>query len=113
MGGILPDTMEGLLTLPGVGRKVANLLLGDIYKKSVVVTDTHCMRICGRFGMYKDGLRDPGKIERILLDLIPDGEGSDFCHRIVLFGREWCMARSPRCNECPLLDLCRAGGVYE
>ena len=112
MGGVLPDTMEGLLVLPGVGRKVANLLLGDIYKKSVVVCDTHCMRICGRFGMYRDGLRDPDKIEKILLDLIPEGEGSDFCHRIVLFGREWCMARSPRCSECPLLDLCRSGGVY-
>ena len=112
MGDVLPDTMEGLLTLPGVGRKVANLLLGDIYKKSVVVCDTHCMRICGRLGMYKNGLRDPNKIEKILIDLIPDGEGSDFCHRIVLFGREWCMARSPRCEECPLADLCRSGGVY-
>lgn len=110
MGGVLPDTMEGLLVLPGVGRKVANLLLGDIYRKSVVVCDTHCMRICGRFGMYKDGLRDPNKIEKILIDLIPEGEGSDFCHRIVLFGREWCTARSPRCEECPLADLCSAGG---
>ena len=112
MGDVLPDTMEGLLVLPGVGRKVANLLLGDIYHQSVVVCDTHCMRICGRLGIYKNGLRDPNKIEKILIDLIPEGEGSDFCHRIVLFGREWCSARSPRCDECPLGDICKSGGVY-
>ena len=72
-GGVLPDDMDRLLLLPGVGRKVANLLLGDIYGRSVVVCDTHCMRICGRLGMYKEGLRDPDKIEKILNELMPEG----------------------------------------
>ena len=105
-GGVLPDDMDTLLTLPGVGRKIANLLLGDIYKKPAVVTDTHCMRICGRLGMYSESLRDPYKIEKILLGLMDPAEGSDFCHRIVLFGRDLCSARAPRCGECPLSDLC-------
>lgn len=105
-GGVLPDRMEELLRLPGVGRKIANLLLGDIYKKPAVVCDTHCMRICGRLGMYPEGLRDPVKVEKILTELIEPTEGSDFCHRIVLFGREVCSARSPRCSECHLAELC-------
>ncbi len=105
-GGVLPDDMDTLLTLPGVGRKIANLLLGDIYKKPAVVCDTHCMRICGRLGMYPESLRDPYKIEKILLGLMDPAEGSDFCHRIVLFGRDLCSARAPRCGECPLSDLC-------
>ena len=109
-GGVLPDDMDRLLLLPGVGRKVANLLLGDIYGRSVVVCDTHCMRICGRLGMYKEGLRDPDKIEKILNELMPEGEGSDFCHRIVFFGREWCPARGNDCSVCPLRDLCARGG---
>lgn len=104
--GILPDTMEELLKFPGVGRKVANLLLGDIYGKGGVVADTHCMRICGRFGMYPEGLRDPVKVERILTPLLPQEEISDFCHRIVMFGRDVCTARSPACSTCPLCDLC-------
>ena len=108
-GGVLPSEMEELLKLPGVGRKVANLLLGDIYGKAAVVCDTHCMRICGRFGMYKEGLRDPVKIERILTELIDPRESSDFCHRIVNFGREYCPSRSPDCASCPLLDLCEKG----
>ncbi len=101
-GGVMPNTMEELLRLPGVGRKIANLILGDIYHLPAVVTDTHCIRICGRLGMYPERQRDPTKIEKILVDLIEGREASDFCHRIVMFGREWCMARSPRCAECPL-----------
>ncbi len=108
-GGVLPSEMNELLQLPGVGRKVANLLLGDIYGKPAVVCDTHCMRICARFGMYKEGLRDPYKIERILTELIDPKESSDFCHRIVNFGREYCSARSPSCVVCPLADLCERG----
>ena len=104
--GALPDTMEELLEFPGVGRKIANLLLGDIFGKDAVVTDTHCIRICGRLGMYPETLKDPYKIEKILTELIEYGEGSDFCHRIVWFGRETCTARSPKCTECPIADLC-------
>ena len=104
--GRIPSEMDELLKLPGVGRKIANLVLGDVYGLPSVVCDTHCMRICGRFGMYKEDLRDPGKIEKILLELLPYGEGSDFCHRIVNFGREVCSARSPKCENCPMRDLC-------
>ena len=104
--GIVPDDMDTLLTLPGVGRKIANLLLGDIYKKGGVVTDTHCIRICGRLGFYPESLKDPLKVERILTPLIPEAEQSDFCHRIVQFGRDTCMARSPSCGGCPMRDLC-------
>ena len=105
-GGELPRDMDELLKLPGVGRKIANLVLGDVYGLPSVVCDTHCMRICGRFGMYREDLRDPWKIEKILIELLPYGEGSDFCHRIVNFGREVCSARSPKCSECPMNDLC-------
>jgi len=105
-GGVLPDTMEELLQFPGVGRKVANLLLGDVFGKGGVVTDTHCIRICGRFGMYPESLKDPRKIERILDGLLPPDERSDFCHRIVQFGRDVCTARAPQCDTCPLADLC-------
>lgn len=105
-GGELPDTMEELLEFPGVGRKIANLLLGDVFGKDAVVTDTHCIRICGRLGMYPESLKDPFKIEKILSELIEYGEGSDFCHRIVWFGRETCIARSPKCENCPLAELC-------
>ena len=105
-GGVLPDTMEELLLFPGVGRKIANLLLGDIFGKEAIVCDTHCIRICGRLGMYPEKEKDPTKIEKILRELIDMREGSDFCHRIVLFGREICTARSPMCDSCPLSDLC-------
>ena len=105
-GGRLPDTMEELLELEGVGRKIANLLLGDIFGKPAVVCDTHCIRICGRFGMYPEKEKNPAKIEKILVGLIDGNEGSDFCHRIVLFGREICTARAPRCEACPVSDLC-------
>ncbi len=105
-GGILPDEIEELLRLPGVGRKIANLLVGDIYGKSAVVCDTHCIRICGRLGMYPEKEKSPEKIEKILRSLIDEKEGSDFCHRIVLFGRETCTARAPQCDGCPLAELC-------
>jgi endonuclease-3 len=105
-GGRVPDNMEDLLTLPGVGRKIANLLLGDIYGIPGIVADTHCIRICGRFGMYPEDLSDPLKVEKIMSGLVEPGEQNDFCHRMVLFGRENCQARSPRCQECPVADLC-------
>ena len=105
-GGELPDNMDDLLKLPGVGRKIANLLLGDVFGKEAIVCDTHCIRICGRLGMYPEKEKDPTKIEKILRELIDLKEGSDFCHRIVFFGRETCTARSPMCDSCPLSDLC-------
>ena len=109
-GGIVPDNMDALLALPGVGRKIANLLLGDIYHKGGVVTDTHCIRICGRLGFYDESIKEPLKVERILTPLIAPEEQSDFCHRIVQFGRDTCMARSPACEGCPLGDVCRHNG---
>ncbi len=109
-GGIVPDDMDALLTLPGVGRKIANLILGDIYHRPAVVTDTHCMRICGHLGFYPEDLKDPPKIERILAGLIEPCEQSGFCHRIVQFGRDTCRARAPQCADCPLADLCPAAG---
>lgn len=104
--GRVPDTMEELLSLPGVGRKIANLLLGDIYKKGGIVADTHCIRICGRIGFYPEELKDPLRVERILTPVIPVAEQSDFCHRIVHFGREICTARSPKCEDCPMREIC-------
>ena len=106
-GSKVPDTMEELLTLPGVGRKIANLLLGDLYKKPAVVVDTHCIRISGRMGLVPGTLKTPEKIEKILSALIEDSEQSDFCHRIVLLGREFCTARGHDCSICPLGDICR------
>jgi len=108
-GGVLPDNMEDLLSLPGVGRKIANLLLGDIYKKPAIVADTHCMRICGRFGMYPEGVRDAHKVEKIMSALVEPEKQSDFCHRIVQFGRDVCTARSPMCKDCPIRALCAHG----
>ena len=108
-GGVLPDNMEDLLSLPGVGRKIANLLLGDIYKKPAIVADTHCMRICGRLGMYQEGLKDAHKVEKIMTALVEPEKQSDFCHRIVQFGRDVCMARSPMCKECPIRAFCEHG----
>ena len=109
-GGRVPDTMEELLALPGVGRKIANLLLGDVFGKGGIVADTHCMRICGRLGFYPEDLRDPLKVERILDPIIEKTDQSDFCHRLVHFGREYCTARSPVCdkdrNSCPLAGVC-------
>ena len=105
-GGIVPDNMDDLLSLPGVGRKIANLILGDVYGKPALVADTHCIRICGRFGMYPTDMKDPTRVEKIMSELIAPEEQSDFCHRIVQFGRDTCSARSPKCTECPLSDLC-------
>ncbi len=106
-GGVLPDTMDELLRFDGVGRKIANLLLGDVYKKPAVVADTHCIRICGRLGMYPETLKDPYKVELVLSELLEAQKQSDFCHRIVQFGRDVCTARSPKCGECPLSQLCK------
>lgn len=104
-GGKVPDTMEELLSLPGVGRKTANLLLGDLYARpGSVVCDTHCIRICGKLGLSKG--KEPEKVEKQLRAILPPEESSDFCHRIVLFGREICIARKPKCAECPLAPLC-------
>lgn len=105
-GGELPCSMEELLKFPGVGRKIANLLLGDIFHAGGIVADTHCIRICGRLGMYPESNKDPLKTEKVMSALIPTVAQSDFCHRIVTFGREYCKAQSPRCSECPLSDLC-------
>ena len=105
-GGELPSDMDSLLKLPGVGRKIANLLLGDVFGLPAIVCDTHCIRISGRLGMYPERERNPEKIEKILRELIEPEEGSDFCHRIVNFGRDVCTARSPECGICPLSDLC-------
>ena len=106
-GGKVPNNMESLLKIPGVGRKTANLLLGDLYSvPGSVVCDTHCIRICGRLGLT-DGSKDPEKVEKQLRKILPPEESSDFCHRIVLFGREICTARSPKCDECPLALHCR------
>lgn len=107
--GELPQQMDELLRLPGVGRKIANLLIGDLFGGPAIVCDTHCMRICGRLGMYRQDLRDPIKIEKILRELVPAEEGADFCHRIVYFGRDVCRARNPLCRECPLKKHCVIG----
>ena len=104
-GGKVPNTMEALLKLPGVGRKTANLLLGDLYAEpGSVVCDTHCIRICGRLGLSQG--KEPEKVERQLRAILPPEESSDFCHRIVLFGREVCTARNPKCESCPLAICC-------
>jgi len=105
-GGRLPDTIEELVKLPGVGRKIANLLVGDVFGGEAIVCDTHFMRILGRLGMYPEELRDPNKIENIIRDLMDAKRGADFCHRIVIFGREVCSARAPGCDRCPIAHLC-------
>lgn len=107
-GGKVPGTMEELTALPGVGRKTANLILGDIFGQEGYVCDTHCIRITGRLGIT-DGSKDPLQVERQLRQSIPPKESSDFCHRMVLFGRDTCMARSPQCQGCPLLKDCDYG----
>ena len=107
-GGRVPGTMEELTALPGVGRKTANLILGDIFGQPAYVCDTHCIRITGKLGIT-DGSKDPIKVERQLRECIPPEESNNFCHRMVLFGRDTCMARSPRCQECPLKQDCDTG----
>ncbi len=103
-GGRVPGTMEELLKLPGVGRKTANLLLGDVYGQPAVVCDTHCIRIANRLGLAKG--KEPERVERQLRKILPPQESNAFCHRIVLFGREICTARSPHCETCPLRPYC-------
>ena len=105
-GGRVPDTMEALTALPGVGRKTANLILGDIFGKPAVVVDTHCIRLANRLGLV-DGLKEPEKIETALRAILPPEKSSDFCHRIVLHGRAVCQARAPRCGDCCLRHLCK------
>ena len=105
-GGKVPDTMDALLRLPGVGRKTANLLLGDLYAMpGSVVCDTHCIRISNRLGLAKG--KEPEKVEQQLRKILPPEESSDFCHRIVLFGRDTCTARNPKCGNCPLSMHCK------
>ena len=105
-GGKVPGTMEELLKLPGVGRKTANLILGDVYHTpGVVVADTHCIRITGRLGLT-DGTKDPGKVEEQLRPILPPEESNDFCHRMVLHGRAVCIARRPQCESCTLRPWC-------
>ena len=110
--GTVPDTMEELLKLPGVGRKIANLILGDVYGKPGIVADTHCIRICGRLGFYPSENKDPYKTELIMSELIEPSEQSNFCHRLVLHGRAVCIARRPQCEKCVLREICaHAQGV--
>lgn len=104
-GGEVPDTLEELIKLPGIGRKTANLVMGDIFGKPAVVVDTHCIRITRRLGLHQE--KDQKKIEFILRDLLPPEESNDFCHRIVLHGRKTCDARKPKCEECCMKDFCK------
>ncbi len=104
-GGKVPDTIEELVKLPGVGRKTANLIVGDVYHKPAIVTDTHCIRICGLLGLTDN--KEPYKVEKDLRAVIEPSEGNDFCHRLVLHGRAVCVARRPKCNKCCMNDVCR------
>ena len=107
-GDRVPDTMEELLKLPGVGRKSANLVLGDVYGKPAIVTDTHCIRLCNLIGLVDD-IKEPGKVEKELWKIVPPEEGNDLCHRFVDHGRAVCIARRPQCAECCLKDICKTG----
>ena len=110
-GGKVPDNFDELLKLPGVGRKSANLIMGDVYGKPAIVTDTHCIRLTNRIGLV-DGIKEPKKVEMALWKIIPPEEGSDFCHRLVYHGREVCTARTkPYCDKCCLEDICKKKGV--
>lgn len=109
-GGRVPDDFDELLKLPGVGRKSANLIMGDVFGKPAIVTDTHCIRLTNRMGLV-DGIKDPKKVEMELWKIIPGEKGSDFCHRLVHHGREVCTARKAYCEKCCLADVCRKQGV--
>lgn len=109
--GKVPDDFNALLKLPGVGRKSANLIMGDVFGKPAIVTDTHCIRLVNRIGLV-EGIREPKKVEMALWKIIPPEEGSDFCHRLVYHGRDVCTARtSPFCEKCCLKDICQKNGV--
>ena len=110
-GGEIPDTLEELTTLPGIGRKTANLVLGDVFGKPAYVCDTHCIRICGRLGLTSS--KDPVKTENELRQLLPPEKSSDFCHRLVMFGRDVCKARGQRCGECELAEICPSKGISQ
>lgn len=110
-GGKVPAEFDELLSLPGVGRKSANLIMGDVFGRPAIVTDTHCIRLVNRMGLV-DGIKEPKKVEMALWDIIPPEEGSDFCHRLVLHGRDVCTARTkPHCDRCVLSDLCAKNGL--
>ena len=110
-GGKVPDDFDDLMKLPGVGRKSANLIMGDVFGKPAIVTDTHCIRLVDRIGLV-DGIKDPKKVEMALWKIIPPEEGSDFCHRLVYHGRDVCTARTkPNCDRCCLEDICKKAGV--
>ena len=104
--GKVPKDFNALLKLPGVGRKSANLIMGDVFGKPAIVTDTHCIRLCNRIGLV-DGIKEPKKVEMALWKIIPPEEGSDLCHRFVMHGRAVCNARKPECEKCCLRDICR------
>lgn len=109
--GMVPDDFDALLKLPGVGRKSANLIVGDVFGKPAIVTDTHCIRLVNRMGLVEN-IKDPKKVEMALWKLIPPEEGNSFCHRLVLHGREICTARTkPHCERCCLADICEKNGV--
>lgn len=110
-GGQLPDTVEELTRLPGVGRKTANLIVGDVFGKPSYVCDTHCIRITGRLGI-SSGSSDPARVEEDLRKVLDPAGSGDFCHRLVVFGREICTARAPKCGACPLADLCQNPGIH-
>ena len=110
-GGKVPDDFDSLMKLPGVGRKSANLIMGDVFGKPAIVTDTHCIRLTNRMGLV-DGIKEPKKVEMALWKIIPPEEGSDFCHRLVYHGRDVCTARTkPYCEKCCLEDICPKSGV--
>ena len=109
--GKVPENFDALLKLPGVGRKSANLIMGDVFGKPAIVTDTHCIRLVNRIGLV-DGIKEPKKVEMALWKIIPPEEGSDFCHRLVYHGRDVCTARTaPFCEKCCLKDICEKNGV--
>ncbi|MCD8076410.1 MAG: endonuclease III [Lachnospiraceae bacterium] len=110
-GGKVPDDFDLLLKLPGVGRKSANLIMGDVFGKPAIVTDTHCIRLTNRMGLV-DGIKEPKKVEMALWKIIPPQEGNEFCHRLVYHGRAVCTARTkPYCEKCCLADICEKNGV--
>ena len=109
--GQVPDDFDALMKLPGIGRKSANLIMGDVFGKPAIVTDTHCIRLVNRIGLV-DGIKEPKKVEMALWKIIPPQEGSDFCHRLVFHGRDVCTARTkPYCEKCCLADICKKNGV--